>query len=82
MYISRKLTFALATAPQSEVKATPKPTAQNTQAQTSNSRALVDINTASEKELKAVPGIGDLMRQRSSPGGRIVPRISSCRRRL
>ena len=52
--------FALAAAPQSGKKATPSPTAaQKTGAQTPNRGALVDINTASEKELKALPGIGD-----------------------
>ena len=51
--------FALAAAPQSGRKATPSPTAQKTGAQTPSRGALVDINTASEKELKALPGIGD-----------------------
>jgi DNA uptake protein ComE-like DNA-binding protein len=51
--------FALAAAQQSGTKATPRTTAQKTGAQTPNRGALVDINTASEKELKALPGIGD-----------------------
>src|ERR1700760_2420518 len=49
--------FALAAVRQSGMKAAP--TAQKAEAQTSKSGALVDINTASEKELKALPGIGD-----------------------
>jgi DNA uptake protein ComE-like DNA-binding protein len=51
--------FALAAAPQSGTKAAPKQVAQKAEAQKATAGALLDINTASEKELKELPGIGD-----------------------
>src|SRR5262249_36735543 len=50
--------FALMAASQSGKKAPQRPTAQKSEA-TSKSGALIDINTASEKELKELPTIGD-----------------------
>ncbi len=50
--------FALAAAPP-PMSASPQAAAQKTQAQAANSGPLIDINTASEKELKTLPGIGD-----------------------
>jgi len=49
--------FALAAAPQTPKKAASK-AAPNTPA-AATTTALVDINSASEKELKELPGIGD-----------------------
>ncbi len=56
--------FALAAAPQDAAKKAAKADAKTAQkaaqkAAPSAKTALVDINTASEKELKELPGIGD-----------------------
>lgn len=51
--------FAVFAAPQSGKKATSTPKTQKSEASTSQTGTLIDINTASEKELKGLPGIGD-----------------------
>jgi hypothetical protein len=40
------------------------------------SRCQLDINSATEKELEALPGSATPMRRRSSPAGRTRPRAS------
>jgi competence protein ComEA len=47
--------FALMAAPQAPKKSPPKEPAKTT----ASTSALIDINTASEADLKALPGIGD-----------------------
>ena len=51
--------FAALAAPQSGQKTTATPKTQKSEASPTKSGTLIDINTASEKELKGLPGIGD-----------------------
>jgi competence protein ComEA len=51
--------FALAAAPQAGKKGTQGKSGQKSEASTSKKSALIDINSATEKELKELPGIGD-----------------------
>ena len=51
--------FALAAAPQTKKTAPKTPAKTEAKSDTAKAAPLVDINTASEKALKELPGIGD-----------------------